>query len=187
MGVAQVIDGHLITMNSINTSAIDFMKAMEAVSNHNNIFLKTRFCTYCKAMMPNESTYYVKKLNWSDKILQIGSQEKFGHELEVLGNLRNSNVMVPLAYVSTEDNAYLLYEHVYKSTVFNLLHGGWSDILDWPSQYSIAFGVAQGLTFLHGCTQPVLLLDLSSRTTHLRSMNEPKIGDIELYRITDPS
>jgi len=186
-GVAQITSGRLVTMNSIHASAIDFMKAMEAVSNYSNIFLKTRFCTYYKAVMPNGSTYYVKKLNWSDKIFQIGSQEKFGHEIEVLGKLSNSNVMVPLAYVLTEDNAYLLYEHVHKGTVFDFLHGAKSDILDWPSRYSIALGVAQGLTFLHGCTQPVLLLDLSTRTIHLKTVNEPQIGDIELYKIIDPS
>jgi hypothetical protein len=66
--VSQIINGHLITMNSIHTSAIEFMKAMEAVCNHQNIFLKTRFCTYYKAVMPNGSTYSVKKLNSSDKI-----------------------------------------------------------------------------------------------------------------------
>ncbi|XP_015698780.1 leucine-rich repeat receptor-like tyrosine-protein kinase PXC3 [Oryza brachyantha] len=185
--VARIINGHLITMNSIHTSAIDFSKAMEAVSNHNNIFLKTRFCTYYKAVMPNGSTYSVKRLNWSDKIFQIGNQQKFGNELEVLGKLSNSNVMVPLAYVLTEENAYILYEHMHKGTVFDFLHAGMSDVLDWPSRYSIAFGLAQGLTFLHGCTQPVLLLDLSTRTVHLKSMNEPQIGDIELSKIVDPS
>uniref|UniRef100_A0ACD5Y5K4 Uncharacterized protein n=1 Tax=Avena sativa TaxID=4498 RepID=A0ACD5Y5K4_AVESA len=183
----QIINDHLITMNSIHTSAIDFTYAMEAVSHPSNIFLKTRFCTYYKAVMPNRSIYSVKKLDWSDKIFQIGSQEKFGHELEVLGKLSNSNVMVLLAYVLTEENAYLLYEHVYKGTVFDLLHDGRPGVLDWPSRYSIALGVAQGLTFLHGHTHPVLLLDLSTRTIHLKSMNEPQIGDIELYKIIDPS
>lgn len=185
--VPQIINGRLITMNSIHTSAIEFMKAMEAISNHQNIFLKTRFCTYYRAVMPNGSTYSVKKLHSSDKIFQIGSQEKFSREIEVLGKLTNSNVMVPLAYILTVDCAYLIYEHAYKGTVSDLLHGGKLDVIDWPSRYSIALGVAQGLTFLHGCTQPVLLLDLSTRTIHLKSTNEPQIGDIELYKIIDPS
>jgi len=185
--VPQIINGCLITMNSIHTSAIEFTKAMEALSNHQNIFLKTRFCTYYKAVMPNGSTYSVKKLNSSDKIFQIGNQEKFSREIEVLGKLTNSNVTVPLAYILTVDSAYLIYEHAYKGTVSDLLHGGKSDVIDWPSRYSIALGVAQGLTFLHGCTQPVLLLDLSTKTIHLKSTNEPQIGDIELYKIIDPS
>ncbi|PUZ63182.1 hypothetical protein GQ55_3G047600 [Panicum hallii var. hallii] len=185
--VSHIINGHLITMNSIHTSAIEFMKAMEAVCNHQNIFLKTRFCTYYKAVMPNGSTYSVKKLNSSDKIFQNGNQEKFAREIEVLGKLTNSNVMVPLAYILTVDSAYLIYEHAYKGTVSDLLHGEKSDVIDWPSRYSIALGVAQGLTFLHGCTQLVLLLDLSTRTIHLKSTNEPQIGDIELCKIIDPS
>ncbi|KAK3136268.1 hypothetical protein QOZ80_5BG0430670 [Eleusine coracana subsp. coracana] len=191
--IPQIVSGHLITMNSIHTSAIEFMKAMEAVTDHNNIFLKTRFCTYYKAVMPNGSTYSVKKLNWSDKIFQIGSKEKFGREIEVLGKLTNSNVMVPLAYILTVDCAYLIYEHAYseaqkfRSTLSSVLHGGSSEVLDWPSRYSIALGVAQGLTFLHSCTQPVLLLDLSTKTIHLKSTNEPQIGDIELCKIIDPS
>ncbi|XP_066355139.1 leucine-rich repeat receptor-like tyrosine-protein kinase PXC3 [Miscanthus floridulus] len=185
--VPQIISGRLITMNSIHTSAVDFMKAMEAVANHQNIFLKTRFCTYYKAVMPNGSTYSVKKINSSDKIFQIGSQEKFYREIEVLGKLTNSNVMVPLAYILSTDCAYLIYEHAHNGTVSDLLHGGKSEVIDWPSRYSIALGVAQGLTFLHGCTQPVLLLDLSTRTIHLKSTNEPQIGDIELYKIIDPS
>ncbi|KAF3334160.1 leucine-rich repeat receptor-like tyrosine-protein kinase PXC3 [Carex littledalei] len=181
-----IINGCYITTNSIHTANIDFSKSMEAVSNPVNVFMKTRFCTYYHVEMPNGSTYSVKKLNFSDKIIQSGSQEKFGHELEVLGRLTNSNVMVPLAYVLTEDSAYLFYEQLCVGTVFDVLHGS-GNALDWKCRYSIALGVAQGLAFLHGCTQPVLLLDLSTRSLHLKSLNEPQIGDIELYKVIDPS
>ncbi|KAJ3701772.1 hypothetical protein LUZ61_005477 [Rhynchospora tenuis] len=181
-----ITDGRLITTNSIHTSNIDFTKSMESVLNPLNVFMKTRFCTYYRVEMPNGSIYSVKKLNFSEKIIQIGSQEKFGHELEVLGRLTNSNVMVPLAYVLTADSAYLFYEHACMGTVFDMLHSS-GNVLDWQCRYSISLGVAQGLAFLHGCTQPVLLLDLSTRSVHLKSMNEPQIGDIELYKVIDPS
>ncbi|URD93741.1 receptor-like protein kinase, partial [Musa troglodytarum] len=133
--------------------------------------------------MPNGVSYSIKKLNWTNKIFQMGSHERFRQELEVLGKLSNSNVMVPLAYVLTEDSAYLFYEHVHKGTVFNFLYKNLVNVLDWPSRYSIMLGVAQGLTFLHGCTQPVLLLDLSTKTIHLKSLKEPQIGDIELCKV----
>ncbi|KAJ4819070.1 Leucine-rich repeat receptor-like protein kinase family protein [Rhynchospora pubera] len=181
-----ITDGRLITTNSIHTSNIDFTKSMESVLNPLNVFMKTRFCTYYRVEMPNGSIYSVKKLHFSEKIIQIGSHGKFGHELEVLGRLTNSNVMVPLAYVLTADSAYLFYEHVRMGTVFDVLHSS-GNVLDWQCRYSIALGVAQGLAFLHGCTQPVLLLDLSTRSVHLKSMNEPLIGDIELYKVIDPS
>ena len=183
----QIINGCYITPDSIHRSNIDFGKAMEVVGNPSNIMLKTRFSTYYKAVMPSGMTYTVKKLNWSEKIFQMGSNQRFGQELQVLGRLSNSNVMVPLAYFLTQDNAYLFYEDVHKGTVYDSLHKGSENGLDWQSRYSIALGVAQGLTFLHGCTQPVLLLDLTTKTIHLKSMKEPQIGDIELCKVIDPS
>ncbi|PKU69812.1 Leucine-rich repeat receptor-like tyrosine-protein kinase [Dendrobium catenatum] len=183
----QICNGHFITSNSNHKTGLDFFKAMELVGNPSNTMLKTRFSTYYKAAMPNGRNYTVKKLNWSEKILQMGSHEKFEHELEVLGRLSNSNIMVPLAYVLTEDSAYFFYEHIHKGTLFDFLHVGSETALDWPSRYSIALGVAQGLTFLHSCNQPVLLLDLSTKTIHLKSMKEPQIGDIELCKVIDPS
>ncbi|KAL0365823.1 UNVERIFIED_CONTAM: putative leucine-rich repeat receptor-like protein kinase [Sesamum radiatum] len=182
----EVVRGNLLTPNSIHRSNIDFRKAMKAVADPSNIMLKTRFSTYYKAMMPSGVSYFVKKLNWSDKIFQLGSHEKFGEELEVLGKLCNSNVMIPLAYVLTVDNAYLFYDFAPKGTLSDVLHHRRGITLDWASRYSIAIGVSQGLAFLHECNSgPILLLDLSSRSIMLKSLNEPQVGDIELCKVID--
>ncbi|KAL3737083.1 hypothetical protein ACJRO7_025930 [Eucalyptus globulus] len=183
----QVIDSSLLTSSGIHRSSIDFTKAMEEVSDPTKIILKTRFSTYYKATMPSGTSYYIKKLNWSDKIFQLGSHDKFGQELEVLAKLNNSNVMTPLAYVLTIDSGYLFYEYVQKGTLFDVLHDS-SNELDWASRYSIAVGVAQGLVFLHDCSSgPILLLDLSSKSILLKSLKEPQVGDIELCKVIDPS
>ncbi|KAE9457523.1 hypothetical protein C3L33_10572, partial [Rhododendron williamsianum] len=184
----QVIRGNLLTPNAVHRSNIDFNKAMEAVTNPSNIILKTRFSTYYKSIMPSGISYFVKKLNWSDKIFQLGTHEKFSEELEALGKLNNSNVMTPLAYVLTLDSAYLFYEFAQKGTLFDVLHGSLGEALDWGSRYSIAIGVAQGLAFLHGgASGPVLLLDLSSKSILLKSLKEPQVGDIELCKVIDPT
>ncbi|KAJ0024875.1 hypothetical protein Pint_07745 [Pistacia integerrima] len=184
----QVIQGNLLTANGIHKSNISFPKAMEAVADPLNIVLKTRMSIYYKAIMPSGMIYFIKKLNWSDKIFQLGSHDKFDQELEVLGKLSNSNVMTPLAYVLTADSAYLFYEYASKGTLFDVLHGSVGNALDWASRYSIAVGIAQGLAFLHGWTSsPILLLDLSSRNIMLKSLKEPQVGDIELCKVIDPS
>ncbi|KAK4433642.1 Leucine-rich repeat receptor-like tyrosine-protein kinase PXC3 [Sesamum alatum] len=183
----EVVCGNLLTPNSIHRSNIDFRKAMKAVADPSNIILKTRFSTYYKTVMPSGVSYFVKKLNWSDKIFQSGSHEKFGEELEVLGKLCNSNVMIPLAYVLTVDSAYLFYDFAPKGSLSDVLHLRRGVTLDWASRYSIAIGVSQGLAFLHECNYgPILLLDLSSRSIMLKSLNEPQVGDIELCRVIDP-
>ncbi|XAR55629.1 Receptor protein-tyrosine kinase [Bertholletia excelsa] len=184
----QLIRGNLLTSNTIHRSNIDFPKALAAVTVPANITLKTRFSTYYKAVMPSGISYLVKKLNWSDKIFQLGGHEKFGEELQVLGRLNNSNIMTPLAYILTSESAYLFYEFAQKGTLFDALHGSSGEALDWARRYSIAIGLAQGLSFLHGCTTgPILLLDLSSKSILLRSLKEPQIGDIELCKVIDPS
>ncbi|KAF4381266.1 hypothetical protein G4B88_009594 [Cannabis sativa] len=48
--------------------------------------------------------------DWSDKKFNWGNHDRFGTELEVLGNLNNANVLTPLAYVLYADKAYLFYE-----------------------------------------------------------------------------
>ncbi|XP_058087904.1 LRR receptor-like serine/threonine-protein kinase GSO1 [Magnolia sinica] len=183
----RVIDRHLITRDSNHCSSINFTRAMEAVSNPANIFLKSGFSTYYKAIMPCGMSYSVKKLDWSDNIFQLGSHERFRQELGIVGGLSSSRVMAPLAYVLTADSAYLFYEHAHKGTLFDFLHKKLGDVLDWPCRHSIALGVAQGLAFLHGCIDPVLLLDLSTKTILLKSMNEPQIADVELFKVIDPS
>ncbi|KAJ9560272.1 hypothetical protein OSB04_005432 [Centaurea solstitialis] len=179
---------NLLTGNVIHRSNLDFNKAMEAVAYPSNIFLKTRFSTYYKAVMPSGMTYFVKKLNWSDKIIQLGSHDLLEEELQVLGKLSNSSVMTPLAYALTSDSAYLFYEFTKKGSLFDVLHGNSGGGLDWTNRYSIAIGVANGLTFLHGCSSgPIILLDLSSKVVLLKSLNEPQIGDIELFKVIDPT
>ncbi|XP_009623729.1 leucine-rich repeat receptor-like tyrosine-protein kinase PXC3 [Nicotiana tomentosiformis] len=183
-----VIQGKVLTANSIHKSNIDFTKAMVAVSDPLNVVFKTRFSTYYKAVMPSGTTYFVKKLNWSDKIFQLGSHELFGEELKNLGKLNNSNIVIPLGYLLAADSAYLFYEFSPIGTLYDVLRGSLGYSLDWASRYSIAIGVAQGLAFLHGYNSgPILLLDLSSKSVLLKSQNEAQIGDIELYKVIDPS
>ncbi|KAL3641806.1 hypothetical protein CASFOL_012621 [Castilleja foliolosa] len=185
----QVIHGNLLTPNSNHRSHIDFGQAMESVTDNANIVSRTRFSTYYKVVMPTGANYFVKKLNWSDKTLQLGSHERFGRELQVLGKLCNSNVMIPLAYVLTVDSAYLFYDFAPEGTLFEALHSETEGSkLDWASRYSVAIGVSQGLAFLHDYNAgPILLLDMSSKSVMLKSLNEPQIGDIELCKVIDPS
>ncbi|GKC42404.1 leucine-rich repeat receptor-like tyrosine-protein kinase PXC3 [Tanacetum coccineum] len=122
------------------------------------------------------------------QIFQLGTHDLFETELEILGRLTNSSVMIPLAYTLTSRSAYLFYEFTDKGSLFDVLHGSMGRGLDWTNRYSIALGVANGLAFLHGyASGPITLLDLSSKVVMLKSLNEPQIGDIELSKVIDPS
>ncbi|GMN51968.1 hypothetical protein TIFTF001_021117 [Ficus carica] len=183
-----ITQGNLLTANEIHRSDIKLTNVMEAVGYPSNIVLIMRFSSYCKAIMPSGSIYFVKKLNLSDKMFQLACRDRFRNEFEFFRRLSNSNVMTPLAYVLTANNALLLYEFAPKGTLFDALHKSSGSVMDWACRYSVAVGVAQCLAFLHGIASgPVLLLDLSSKSIFLKSLKEPLIGDIELYKLIGPS
>ncbi|KAL8467244.1 hypothetical protein ACS0TY_036100 [Phlomoides rotata] len=179
---------NLIAPSTIYKTNINFKRAMEAVANPSNISLETRFSTYYKAIMPTGTIYLVKKVRRSNKVFRFHSHEKLGEKLEDLGHLCNPNVMIPVAYVLTIDSAYFLYDSSPKCTLSYILHRRQGNALDWASRYSIAIGVSQGLAFLHECSSgPILLLDLSSESILLKSLNKPQIGDIELCKLSKPT
>lgn len=186
--LSQPVETLILTANSIHKSNIDFTKAIETVANPLNLVLTTRFSSYYKVIMPSGLSYFVKKLNLTDKILQPSSLENFGQKLQALGKVNSTNIMTPLAYMFAGDSAYLFYEMAFIGSLFDLLHGNCGIPLDWTSRFSIAVGVAQGLTSLHGCLSgPILHFDLTSKTIMLKSPKQPQIGDIELYKVIDPS
>lgn len=185
--LARKIEGHFIHPDSIHRLRIDFEKGVEATLDPANVFLKNKFSTYYKAVMPSGISYSVKKLNWTDRSFKSGNYRKFGAELEKQGRLRHPNILTPLAHVLDTDCAYLFYEYAHKGSLSDFLHTSNVSVLDWPSRCSIAIGVAQGLAFLHGCQQPIFHLDLTSKNILLKSLTEPHVGDIELCKIVDPS
>ena len=127
----QFIVSNLLTPNAIHKSRINFGKAMEVVADTSNVTLKTRFSTYYTAIMPSGSIYFIKNLNCSNKILPLGSHDKFGKELEVFAKLNNSNVMTPLAYVLSIDTAYILYEYISNGSLYDVLHGSMLDYVSY--------------------------------------------------------
>ncbi|KAH9307534.1 hypothetical protein KI387_035445, partial [Taxus chinensis] len=181
------IEGHFVQPDNIHSASIDFEKGVEATSDPANIVLKNKFSAYYKAVMPSGASYSVKKLSWTDKIFKSGNSRRFEAELEKLGRLNHPNIMTPLAYVLDTDCAYLFYEYAHKGSLSEFLHTSGICVLDWPSRWSIAIGIAQGLAFLHGCQHPILHLDLTTKNVLLKSLAEPQIADTELCKIVDPS
>ncbi|CAA6660395.1 unnamed protein product [Spirodela intermedia] len=185
--LTEVIDSCLLGEGGERRSHIDFAKAMEEVANPRNLLRKNRFSTEFKVSMPGGACYCVKKLDRNGKIFQIDDLGRFSQEMAALGKLRNSCVTVPLAYAVTVDSAFLFYEESHKGALFDFLHGVARGSLGWPSRYIIALGVARGMTFLHGCSQSVLLLDLSTKTILLKTSGEPQIAEIELHQVIGAS
>ncbi|KAL0753593.1 hypothetical protein Bca101_091261 [Brassica carinata] len=187
----EVIHGKLLTSNSLHKSNINFAKAVEAVAHPENALFQTMFWSYYRVVMPSGSSYFIKKLNTRERLFQQASSEQLELDLEMLGKLHHSNVMVPLAYVLYSQGVLLFYEFAHTHSLYDVLHNHPSDVVDWTSRYSIAVGIAQGICYLHGSNSnardPILVPDLSSKKIMLKSLTEPLVADIELFKVIDPS
>ncbi|KAL0716236.1 hypothetical protein Bca4012_065558 [Brassica carinata] len=166
-------------------------KAVEAVAHPENALFKKMFWSYYRVIMPSGSSYLIKKLNTRNRLFQQASGEQLELDLEMLGKLHHSNVMIPLAYVLYSQAVLLFYEFARTHTLYDVLHNHPSDVVDWTSRYRIAVSIAQGICYLHGSKSnsrdPILVPDLSSKKIMLKSLTEPLVADIELFKVIDPS
>lgn len=191
IALPEVIHGKLLTSNALHRSNINFAKAVEAAAHPENALFKTMFWSYYRVVMPSGFSYFIKKLNTRDRLFQQASGEQLEQDLEMLGKLHHANVMVPLAYVLYTEGCLLFYDFALTCTLYDRLHNHPGDVVDWTSRYSIAVGIAQGISYLHGSKSngrdPILLPDLSSKKIMLKSLTDPLVGDIELFKVIDPS
>ncbi|KAL3647487.1 hypothetical protein CASFOL_008455 [Castilleja foliolosa] len=100
------------------------------------------------AAMGNGVKFLVKRL----KSMSISEME-FNRQMEIVGNIRQDNVVPLRAYYSSEDEKLMLYDHYSTGSVYALLHGRVSGVhrfnVDWESRLKIAVGVARGIAEIH--------------------------------------
>ncbi|XP_019177675.1 PREDICTED: leucine-rich repeat receptor-like tyrosine-protein kinase PXC3 [Ipomoea nil] len=182
-----LVDDH----HTHHNSQLDFSKAMAVTRRPTNTLLSTEWYTYYRAVMPSGISYFIKKINWSNKAFTLHDPEKFVEELTRLASVANPNIMTPLAYVLTSHSAFIFHEFPEFGSLFHLLHSDDNNVLDWKSRFSIALGISRGLNFLHGNGSeddaPRILLNLSTRSIMMKSLSEPIIGDFELSNLIRPS
>ncbi|KAL0302993.1 UNVERIFIED_CONTAM: Leucine-rich repeat receptor-like protein kinase PXL1 [Sesamum radiatum] len=125
----------------------------------------------------------VKKLWRSEGDVETG--DDLFAEVNLLGKLRHRNIVRLLGYLHNETDVMMVYEYMPNGSLGAALHGkrGGKMLVDWVSRYNIAFGVAQGLAYLHhDCHPPVIHRDVKSNNILLDSDFEARIADFGLAR-----
>ncbi|KAK9169296.1 hypothetical protein Syun_001436 [Stephania yunnanensis] len=166
---------------------IDFEVAVKATMKDANKLTTGTFSTIYKAVMPSGLILSVKQLKSMDRTV-IHQQSKMIREVERLGRLSHDCLLSPIGFVIYEDIALLLHQYFPNGTLAQLIHDSVSKAeyeLDWPTRYSIAVGVAEGLAFLHHLA--IVHLDISTVNIFLDAAFKPLIGEIEISKLLDPS
>ncbi|XWS70297.1 hypothetical protein CRYUN_Cryun03dG0035900 [Craigia yunnanensis] len=136
----------------------------------------------------------VKKI-WNTKKLDHKLEKEFLAEVEILGNIRHSNIVKLLCCISSEDSKLLVYEYMDNQSLDRWLHGkkrrsmsGMSSVyhavLDWPTRLKIAVGAAQGLCYMHHeCPTTIIHRDVKSSNILLDSEFKARIADFGLAKM----
>ncbi|PIN24338.1 Serine/threonine protein kinase [Handroanthus impetiginosus] len=103
--------------------------------------------TSYKAVLEEGTTVVVKRL----KDVAVAKRE-FEQHMEVLGNIKDQNVLPLRAYYYSKDEKLLVYDYMPAGSLSALLHGSRGSgrtPLEWDNRLRIALSAARGLAHLH--------------------------------------
>ncbi|KAG8376547.1 hypothetical protein BUALT_Bualt09G0074800 [Buddleja alternifolia] len=113
-----------------------------------------------KAVLPDGRQVAVKRAN-AATIIHTNSRD-FEMELEILCNVRHTNIVNLLGYCAEMGERLLVYEFMPHGTLHDHLHGGLST-LNWSLRLKIALQAAKGLEYLHKeVVPPIVHRDVKS-------------------------
>ncbi|PKA66717.1 inactive leucine-rich repeat receptor-like protein kinase [Apostasia shenzhenica] len=180
----KVLKGVKVSMfeNSISKMKLSDLMAATDDFSKDNIIGTGRTGTSYKAKLPDGSFLAVRRLQNSQH-----SESQFEAEMATLGSVRNRNLVPLLGFCIAKKERLLVYKHMPKGNLYNLLHPTDGKLLDWSLRLRIAIGAAKGLAWLHHtCNPRILHRNVSSKCILLDYDYEPKISDFGLARLMNP-
>ncbi|KAF8393034.1 hypothetical protein HHK36_021275 [Tetracentron sinense] len=139
------------------------------------------------------------------------TDQEAARELEYLGRIKHPNLVALTGYCLAGDQRIVIYDYMENGNLQNLLHDlplgiqttedwstdTWEDdnngiqnvgseglLTTWQFRHKIALGTARALAFLHhGCSPPIIHIDVKASSVYLDSNLEPRLSDFGLTKI----
>uniref|UniRef100_A0A0D9VDX1 non-specific serine/threonine protein kinase n=1 Tax=Leersia perrieri TaxID=77586 RepID=A0A0D9VDX1_9ORYZ len=129
----------------------------------------------------------VKKI-WNMQNHDNKLEKDFLAEVQILGEIRHTNIVKLLCCISSSEAKLLVYEYMENGSLYQWLHQreriAASTPLDWPTRLQIAIDSARGLCYMHhDCSPAIVHRDVKSANILLDSNFRAKMADFGLAKI----
>jgi Leucine-rich repeat (LRR) protein len=129
----------------------------------------------------------VKKI-WNMQNLDKKLENDFLAEVQILGEIRHTNIVKLLCCISNSEAKLLVYEYMENGSLDRWLHqrDGIGPLmpLDWPTRLQIAIDSARGLCYMHHGSSPAIVhCDVKSANILLDLEFRATVADFGLVRI----
>ncbi|XP_044964195.1 receptor-like protein kinase [Hordeum vulgare subsp. vulgare] len=129
-------------------------------------------------------TQFAVGKQWAVKTVDL-SRCGFPIEMKILNTVRHRNIVRMAGYCIRRNVGMILYEYMPEGTLFELLHERTPQVaLDWTARHLIALGAAEGLSYLHHDSVPMIVhRDVKSSNILMDAELVPKITDFGMGKI----
>eukprot|EP00253_Pinus_taeda_P022309 PITA_22309 len=134
-----------------------------------------------KGMLRNAALVAVKLLD-----RHRHTETQFMNEVATIGRIHHVNLVRLLGYCFENPISALVYEYMPSGSLDKILFARKEEgqVLRWEQLYSIAFGVARGIAYLHhDCEKRIIHFDIKPHNILLDAHFTPKISDFGLAKL----
>ncbi|KAI6703460.1 hypothetical protein NL676_012596 [Syzygium grande] len=157
-----------------------YQELQEATDGFKEELGRGAFGAVYKGVLRSEDTNFV-----AVKMLETrngASEKEFEREVSAIAQTNHKNSVQLLGFCNEGQHRLLVYEFMSNGTLVDFLFG--SSRPSWHKRTEIAYGVARGLSYLHGnCTRHIIHCDIKPRNILLDGSLAAKISDFELAKL----
>lgn len=144
--------------------------------NYDNKLGEGGFGSVYWGQLRDGSQIAVKRLkSWSNK-----AEMEFSVEVETLARVQHKNLLSLRGYSAEGQERLIVYDYMTNLSLLSHLHGQHSAecLLDWNRRMTIVIGAAEGISYLHHCTNPhIIHRDVKASNVLLDGDFKAKVAD----------